>query len=279
MKVLKSGPLISPQISARFKTAIWSWLLPNFYAGRRTANEDILALIAKLRPQDCGLDLIRVGGKGDGGYLIPNDLSGIEFCFSPGVSNVSHFEDELADLNIRSFLADYSVDSPAIIRPELTFDKQFLGASDYGVYFTLETWKNKYLREYSGDLLLQMDIEGAEYEVILGTSDSLLSQFRIIVVEFHALNRFFDSFAFRLMSACFEKLLKSFVVVHLHPNNSAGIEASGALEIPRLMEFTFLNRKRIIKTKPQLDFPHKLDEDNFLGETHIALPRCWYTGV
>jgi len=141
-----------------------------------TKPDDVLGLIGKLTPQDCGRNLIRIGGSGDGGYLIPDDLDGIEYCFSPGVSTVSNFENELANLNIKSFLADYSVDSPPIAREEFTFDKKFLGSTDYGQFFTLTSWKDKYLKDYAGDLILQMDIEGGEYEVIINTPDHVLDQ-------------------------------------------------------------------------------------------------------
>ena len=53
---------------------------------------DVLELIAKLRPQDCGKDLIRIGGGRDGGYLLPDDLKGIQYCFSPGVGGLADFE-------------------------------------------------------------------------------------------------------------------------------------------------------------------------------------------
>ncbi len=93
----------------------------------QTSPTDVTALIRRLRPLDCGKELIRIGGEGDGGYLVPNDLEGIEYCFSPGVSTTSDFENTLADLHIKSFLADYSVASPPVVRPEMVFDKKFLG--------------------------------------------------------------------------------------------------------------------------------------------------------
>ena len=37
-------------------------------------------------------ELIRIGGSKDGGYLVPNDLSGIQACFSPGVSDLADFK-------------------------------------------------------------------------------------------------------------------------------------------------------------------------------------------
>jgi hypothetical protein len=246
------------------------------YVGHKTRRSELLALIKKLHPLDCGIDLVRIGGRCDGGYLIPDDLTGIEYCFSPGVSHVASFEDQLADRHIRSFLADYSVDGPPLMRPEFVFDRKFLGASDHGNCFTLGTWKEKYLKDYSGDLLLQMDIEGAEYEVILNAPDNLLKQFRIMVIEFHWLDRLFDWFAFRLYAACFEKLLNDFYVVHAHPNNSFDVVRSGGIEIPPVIEFTFLNRNRLNAGVPRSDFPHQLDADS-TARKHFALPRCWYS--
>jgi hypothetical protein len=121
-----------------------------------------------------------------------------------------------------------------------------------------------------------MDIEGAEYEVFLSTPDSLLNQFRIMVVEFHYLDWLFDPFSFRLLSSCFDKILEHFNVVHIHPNNCCGSVRVGSVEIPRLLEFTFLNKKRADRGKPLLAFPHVLDADNEPGQA-LPLPKCWYS--
>jgi len=238
---------------------------------------EVLGLIHKLHPQDCGIDLIRVGRERDGGYLIPDDLDGIEYCFSPGVGTVSDFESQLAERRIRSFLADYSVDKPPITGPEFTFDKTYLGSSNREHFITLESWKDKYLKDYTGDMILQMDIDGCEYEVILATPDKLLDQFRIIVLELHDLDRMFDPFSFRIFSACFEKLLASFHVVHIHRNNGcAHVVGVGSVEVPKMLEFTFYNKRRVTRTKPQLTLPHRLDADNFPGLPPLPLPKCWF---
>ena len=171
-----------------------------------------------------------------------------------------------------SFLADYSVDAPAINRPEFTFDKKFLGAFDNEKFFTLSTWKEKYLKDYSGDLLLQMDIEGAEYPVILSTPSELLSQFRILVIEVHYLDRLFDPCCFDLFASWVDKILASFSVVHIHPNNFYGSAKRGSIEIPRLLEFTFLNKSRITNATPARKFPHPLirPERTLQARTGIA---------
>jgi len=243
---------------------------------RMTRDADVRELIQRLRPVDCVVKLIRIGGDGDGGYLLPDDLDGIEYCFSPGVGPVAEFENHLAGLGIRSFLADYSVDSPPGNRPEFTFDKKFLGANDTETSLTIQSWRNKYLANYAGDLLLQMDIEGAEYEAILGTPVEVLNGFRIVVIEFHFLEKLFDRFVFRLYKACFERMLANFHVVHIHPNNCCGSVKRGDLEVPRVMEFTFYNKRRAAGTGARKDFPHVLDRDNNADRGALVLPGCWY---
>lgn len=252
---------------------------PGFNITWETERADVVGLINKLKPQDCGIELIRIGAAGDGGYLVPDDLEEIEYCFSPGVNTISDFESQLADRGIKSFLADYSVDTPPITRPEFTFDKKFLGSTNNEMYFTLASWKDKYLKNYAGDLILQMDIEGYEYQVILSTPDELLSQFRILVIEFHSLQRLFDPFGFELISSCFEKLLESFCVVHIHPNNFYGSVRRGNVEIPRFMEFTFLNKKRVSSRSPAQHFPNVLDAPNVPHRKNLYLPGCWYADV
>jgi hypothetical protein len=236
----------------------------------------VLRVIESLRPQDSGKPLIRIGGNADGGYLIPDDLDGIEYCFSPGVGTVADFENALANLGIKSFLADYSVESAPLNRPEFTFDKKFLGITNNGQFMTIDSWKDKYLNDYAGDLILQMDIEGFEWQVIANASDKMLDRFRIMVIEFHNLQRLFDLFDFRLFSSCFEKILEHFGVVHIHPNNCSGSVKRGLVEVPRNLEITFLNKRRIERTRPQLAFPHPLDRDNLPDRQPLPLPRCWY---
>jgi hypothetical protein len=58
-------------------------------------NYSIRHLLNILRPKPNPFPLIRIDGKRDGAYLAPNDLEAIDACFSPGVSNIKKFEDEL----------------------------------------------------------------------------------------------------------------------------------------------------------------------------------------
>jgi len=235
----------------------------------------IKEVLAKTRPVATECELVRIGGAGDGGYLLPNDLQGIKYCFSPGVLVTSTFEQDLAARGIRSYLADYSVDKPPIASEMFVFDKKYLGAFNDDVYFTLGAWINKYVPQNDCDMILQMDIEGSEYPVLCETPESVLQRFRIIVIEFHDLDRLFEKNFLRIYTAGINRLTRYFHCVHIHPNNCTPPVRRGNIEIPPVMEFTFLRKDRTRVTNRRLSFPHPLDADNVILNRPLHLPRCW----
>src|SRR5262245_47594719 len=99
------------------------------YISRTTTERPLLEqIVFKFKPIDGGIPLIRMGGDYDGGYLVPDDLAGIQYCFSPGVSNIANFEQDCLNRGILSFLADYSVEKPPMQLPGCQFIKKFVGA-------------------------------------------------------------------------------------------------------------------------------------------------------
>lgn len=245
------------------------------HAVTRTARADLEALVRSLRPQRSGVDLVRLGPAGDGGYLVPDDLDGIGDAFSPGVSTESGFEAALAERGLQVFLADHSVDRPGEMSSRFVFDKRHLGAVSNDIYMTLDEWKNRYLPDERGDLILQMDIEGGEFEALMAASPELMAQFRIMVVEFHYLHQLLNKPWFILVARVFAKLLETHEVVHIHPNNCCGSVAMGDLVIPRVAEFTFYRKDRFRERGPCRTFPHPLDADN-TRKRPLVLPKCWY---
>lgn len=240
-----------------------------------TDAEDIRFLLKTLHPVSTDKGLIRLGPQGDGGYLVPNDLEGISACFSPGVSSVSGFEKDCADLGMKAFLADKSVDKPAEGHPLFHFTKKFVGITSNSNFMTIDNWVNNSPLNQDSDLLLQIDIEGSEYEVFLSVSDNLMQRFRVIVAEFHTLDQLWSRPFYTLASRAFEKILQTHACVHIHPNNFCRSLRKGGVEIPGIMEFTFLRRDRISHLSYQRVFPNALDVDNTSQPT-LTLPPCWY---
>jgi hypothetical protein len=240
-----------------------------------TEPDQLRQLIRKLAPVKSDTDLIRLGPAGDGGYLVPNDLVGIDSCFSPGVSFVSGFEKDCAEKGMKVFLADRSVDGPAENHPYFSFTKHFIGAFPDEGYLTLDGWVADSIPSVDTELMLQIDIEGFEYEVFLSASEALMKRFRIIVVEFHELDKLYRSSFFRFAGRAFEKILSTHTCVHIHPNNVFPPVEHHGLVIPPIMEMTFIRNDRLVqKTKYASDFPHPLDAD-CTDNPELILPECW----
>jgi hypothetical protein len=246
---------------------------------RATDEADIRTLMAALRPSSTHLPLIRLGGARDGGYLVPDDLEGIEACFSPGVGLMdvtTTFEEACAARGMKIFLADRPVRRSSESRFECHVTEKLIGPVSADGYLTMEDWVQSSMPNAESDLLLQMDIEGDEYLAIAGIPDAVLRRFRIVVVEFHGLHRLWNAAHYGLARRTFDRLLKHHTCVHIHPNNYAGIRRKGAIEIPEVAEFTFLRNDRVADQRPATTFPHPLDADNSGTAPHIPLPSCWY---
>ncbi|MBC8549434.1 MAG: FkbM family methyltransferase [Candidatus Brocadiales bacterium] len=241
-----------------------------------TETKDLESLLKLLYPISCDTPLIRFGPFNDGGYLIPDDLNGIEACFSPGVSSVSGFEKECADRGIKVFLADRSVNNPAEEDELFHFTKKFIGSFSNSDFITIDNWVNASLPNSVDDLILQMDIESFEYETLLSMSEETLNRFRIMVIEFHSLDQLWNKPFFSIAGRAFQKIMQTHDCVHIHPNNIANTQTINNIEIITTMEFTFLRKDRIKNAKFTNKFPHELDSDNCTIHDSKILPTNWH---
>jgi hypothetical protein len=242
---------------------------------RSPDRDEVMQFIKRLRPYSTEHPLIRVGPNFDGGYLLPDDLVGVKSCYSPGVGGSSNFELDLAQRGIRSYMADASVHGPAASHPLFSFENKFLGTQDSGEYTTLASWVNRHTPD-DNSLILQMDIEGGEYAVIDSTPEEVFSKFRIMNIEFHQLYLIWNRKNLDSINLFFDKLLKNFTVVHLHPNNCGQAYVKNGLTIPTILEITFLKNDRFKQKTPAQVFPHPLDFDNGAHVTPFPLPTEWY---
>ena len=102
--------------------------IPYRHAERSASKNELEAFFARFREKYVPCTLTRIGGQGDGGYLIPDCLDNIRYCFSAGVGNVADFEQDLSDkYNIKSFMADGSVERAPVQGGNFEFMKKFIG--------------------------------------------------------------------------------------------------------------------------------------------------------
>lgn len=244
----------------------------------KSGHSALTTLLNSTHPVATQYPLIRIGSDGDGGYLVPDDLEGITTCFSPGVGNVSRFEEDCALRGMRVFMADRSVQGPPSNNPKFDFLNKYIGLVDTDEYISLDSWIDSSVSSSDGDLILQMDIEGAEWLALANVSRRNLMRFRIIVVELHAVDSIVYSQFFELRAPVLTRLLEDFVCVHLHPNNDGKSVVSKGINIPCVLEMTLLRKDRAQISGYCSQFPHPLDSDNTL-KAPMPLPLSLYRQV
>jgi hypothetical protein len=248
---------------------------------------EIHQAIRMMRPHDAGIPLIRMGPDSDGGYLVPDDLDGIKACFSPGVGRQYGFELDCLRKGMEVYMADGSVPQPDDLPDGMHFLPRYLMTkvefsdvhlTDYRKgSITLKSWVSESGLEEQDELMLQMDVEGFEYDILLAQSDTFRKRFRVMVVEFHGLDLLCISSFCAEFRQLFGKLLGTHEIVHVHPNNNPErLFPVAGIAIPRLLEITFLRKDRFRKKRRATVFPHPLDRPNIPHKMPVDLPGIFY---
>jgi hypothetical protein len=230
---------------------------------RLTDANNLFELFKKLRPLKVAGGIERIGPDADGSYLLPKRaLRDLDGCISPGVGHSTNFETELLKRKeMKLVLLDGNIQNPPKLNSNATFVSKNLGAinSEENNMCTLDSIVDMYF-PYSKNLLLQMDIEGFEYEVLLSMRDRLKSQFSILVVEFHNLNWWKKKSAFyHLFKPSLENILQTFCPIHFRINSSCPTFEFKGVRLPTVIEVTFLNRSSKLILNEFSKIPHEED--------------------
>ena len=235
--------------------------------------------ISQFKDKYVSCELIRVGSESDGGYLHPNLLKTISYCFSPGVAYQASFEKELSEkFKIKSFMADASVKEAPLLDDNFEFIPKFLGTYTKNEFITLTDWIKQSKVTDEDSKILQMDIEGAEFDVLLYESAEILASFSTLIIEFHRMERMFQKDFLYMLKIIFEKIYKNFSICHVHPNNCCGIYSLNGVDVPRVMEVTFVRNdliNSVLSTNP-IHLPHSLDRKNLEDKRDLVMPEMWW---
>ena len=214
-------------------------------------------------------DLIRLGRKNDGGYVIPRYVfKECDTLLSLGIcddwSFDLQFKEHLPEITIHAY--DHTTSRRQMEREKNSqFRKLFKGKSSwadyqqkkgllesYDSFFSLHashfqervrsrieqindvTIDTIFSRINGQHLFLKMDIEGDEYRII----DDILryaSSITALAIEFHHTDHLRMVFL-----AAIEKLLQHYEIVHLHANNWGFLATDG---LPDVLEITFLDKR------------------------------------
>lgn len=219
--------------------------------------------------------LVRLGSQNDGGYLVPESLLGSSLCLSAGVSDNWSFESSLlAQYGINSRLCDKDLPGG---EPPFPLDRIWLDSWSHGDHLSLSDWIDVAGVANRSDLVLQMDIEGAEWAVLGACELSTLKQFRVLVLELHDVHLVLDEkWRSRVIDPVLTKVTGVFSVEHLHINNSHPPRERGGFFVPPIVEVTLV-RRDLVAGRPQCEphLPHPLDAPCNPHRQEARVPWYW----
>ena len=106
----------------------------NYDVIKGISKERMQRFLKQIFPKKTVNDLIRIGAKYDGGYLVPDNLSGINACYSPGVSDISEFEKDCINRGMKVYMADKSVNKPNLNEGGFHFIKKHIDTDEPEYY-------------------------------------------------------------------------------------------------------------------------------------------------
>lgn len=225
-------------------------------------------IIEVLRPYNTFYTKKRLGPKEDGGYVTPEYI--LENCsaiFTYGVGNDTRYEEEFSLIYDKpAYLFDHTIDREAWENGKIKFIPEGLGKDKKSCKEWYEHYKEFNL---SDEIILKIDVEGAEYDYINNTDISLMSDKVIgILLEIHWIdNEENRKNAIKILT----KLNEYFVLCHVHGNNWGELWEYEGYKIPKVLELSFINKKYVPKFKLDtqkypiegLDIPNNPNKEDY----------------
>lgn len=195
-----------------------------------------------------GNNYIRVGKNNDGGYVMVDDLKPTDYVLSMGIANDVSFEQGLQDKVLKIDMYDMSIRHLPGLVTNGSFFKEKIGGDSAHVFNNIPK---------KSDAILKIDIEGGEWEFFKSLSLNQISKFRQIIVEIHwAIENPYIKVKDMPVDVL-EKLNETHQLVVIHPNNYGATVKVGEIDVPQVIELTYL-RKNSYDFTPYTGLPESL---------------------
>ena len=224
--------------------------------------EQILQLVQLMVPATPQRGSVRVGGSGDGGYVVPDYLEALDGVVSIGVGGDVSFDLWFAERGVPVFQYDHTVSESPVAHERFMFRPVAWAPSDGEATRSLEGMLRENGLAESRNLLLQFDVEGAEWACLAALSEGFLDRFRVIVGAFHGLDRLGEDDHFAAVSRALRLIDATHACTHVHANNCCGIHLVAGVPVPAVIELSFLRRTESTFTASDQPIPGPLDRPN-----------------
>jgi hypothetical protein len=202
-----------------------------------------MTLINCITPKNTLQKKIRLGPKGDGGYVVTEKmLSECSCLFNYGVGNEIGFEKDFVEKYEKLvYMFDHTIPDFDFskINNKLNFLREGLGFEENCKDFLLHS-DDLGIKE---KIILKIDIEGKEFDYFENTNiDELSNRCVGILLEVHQLSN--PNLKERFINFS-KKILEKFYICHVHGNNWGGTFVEDGEEIPNVIELTYIHKSLV----------------------------------
>lgn len=200
-------------------------------------------MIELLKPYKINSNKLRLGPDEDGGYVASTvSIDNSKALFTYGVGYDIRYEEAYrSKTGNDSYLYDHTIgrDNGWNIGPQLNFYNEGLGFQD-----RCDDFINHYSKlNIDGDVLLKIDIEGAEYDYFEKVNVEKLSKITTgILLELHWVS---DTGYQERAKNILENLYKYFTLTHIHGNAWGALFEYKGHKVPETFELSLVNNKYI----------------------------------
>lgn len=219
-----------------------------------------------------GYPIVRIGRENDGGYVMLDDFPG-GVAYSFGIAGDVSWDRDMASRGYDLFMYDHTIDGLPEENPRFHWEK--LGIADGRTHDdrlkTLEELISRNGHEGKRNMILKMDVEGAEWGFLEAVSSGTLSQFSQIVFEFHDMTSPEDEDA---VLDALRKLNATHQLIHLHANNFGNYVVSGGKNFASVLEASYVLRENYrLEEIDDVILPLDIDSPNDKYYPEIELGR------
>ena len=208
----------------------------------------------------------RFGSPGDGGYLLKDEISKSDICISLGIGDDYTFDLDIAKYCQQVLMFDHTIDHPQLLSSNMSFKKIGISSVEAEKFTTIERIVSELPVE--SDLILKIDIEGAEWEILGSLTFDTLRRFKQIAAEFHNLHAIHNTEHFERIMNALSKISQTHFLANFHINNWASYQLVAGVPFPDVVEVTYI--RRASSSGKQVNLENSLNQPNNIDLSNAA---------
>lgn len=227
---------------------------------RRYAMFSEYSKLLKCKRMDQAINFCRIGRVNDGGYIMADSFENVRIAYSFGICDDVSWDEDIANKGIDVFMYDHTISGLPKDNAKFHFSRIGLSSTRHEenqLLKSLEEIINSNGHSEEKNMILKMDVEGAEIGGIDITPQSVLEQFDQIVMEIHSLTR---EDCFKDIIRMLKKLNLTHQLVHVHANNFGQVFYAGDIAYSDAIEVSYMRKSNHVFSEQICESANVFDE-------------------